>query len=232
MRGRAVVAAAVLAASVPALAACSTAAAGPPPGSGRPIEVVAAENVWGSIAAQVGGDRVEVTSIIDNPAADPHDYEPTAADARALAGARLVIVNGIGYDPWAAKLNAANPVEGRIVLTVGDLVGIKPGGNPHRWYSPSDVQRVVDAIAAAYARLDPKSAGYFRRQRAQFETKGLVPYRRLIAGIERRYSGVAVALRAQGAERRLRPLVRRGLPGHRSDDTGSRQRLDRENDSR
>src|SRR5437899_1473994 len=76
--------------------------AGPSSG-GRPT-VVAAENFWGSIAAQLGGDRVQVTSIIDNPNADPHDYEPTTADARDIATARFVIENGIGYDPWAQKL--------------------------------------------------------------------------------------------------------------------------------
>src|SRR5439155_1003897 len=81
-----------------------------------------------------------------SPATDPHDYEPTAADARTLAGAQIAIVNGIGYDPWAPKLIAANPVQGRIVLTVGDVVGIKPGGNPHRWYLPGDVQKVIGEI--------------------------------------------------------------------------------------
>src|SRR6185437_14669693 len=100
-----------------------------------PVQVVAAENFWGSIASQLGGGRVQVTSVITSPATDPHDYEPTAVDARTVAGAQMVIENGIGYDPWAAKLAAANPVSGRIVLDVGSLVGIKAGGNPHRWYS-------------------------------------------------------------------------------------------------
>src|SRR5579864_9733615 len=118
------------------------------------IHVVAAENFWGSLAAQLGGNRVQVTSVITNPSTDPHDYEPTAVDARTLAGAELVIVNGIGYDPWAPKLLAANPVKGRLVLTVGDLVGIKPGGNPHRWYSPGDVQQMIAAIVRDYATLD------------------------------------------------------------------------------
>src|SRR6266487_1438959 len=113
-------------------------------------KIVAAENFWGSIAAQLGGDRVDVTSIITNPNADPHDYEPTAADARSMASARFVIVNGIGYDPWAQKLLAANPVPGRGVLDVGALIGVPAGGNPHRWYSPPDVQRVIDAITAGY----------------------------------------------------------------------------------
>jgi zinc/manganese transport system substrate-binding protein len=156
------------------------------------LRVVAAENVWGSIAAQVGGTRVHVTSVISSPSVDPHAYEPTAADARAFADAQLVIVNGIGYDPWASRLVSANPVDGRIVLDVGDLVGIEPGGNPHRWYSPSDVQRVVSAIVADYAKLDARHAGYFRERRGRFETRGLARYRRAIVGIRRAYRGVRV----------------------------------------
>jgi zinc/manganese transport system substrate-binding protein len=156
------------------------------------LQVVAAENFWGSVAAQLGGDRVHVTSVITSPATDPHDYEPTAADARTMAGAQLAIVNGIGYDPWAGKLIAANPVHGRVVLTVGDLVGIKPGGNPHRWYSPTNVQQVIGQIVRDYARLDPKDAGYFKQQQARFETRGLAQYRRLIVTIKRKYHGVPV----------------------------------------
>ena len=156
------------------------------------IHVVAAENFWGSIAAQVGGNRVQVTSIITNPATDPHDYEPNAQDARTIAGAQMVIVNGVGYDPWAPKLVAGNPVGGRVVLTVGNLVGVKPGGNPHRWYSPANVRQVANAIVADYTKLDPKDAAYFRAQRTTFETKGLAEYNTLIATIRRKYHGVAV----------------------------------------
>lgn len=159
---------------------------------GKGLEVVAAESFWGSIASQLGGDRVHVTSVITSPATDPHDYEPTAADARTMAGAQMAIANGIGYDPWAAKLIAANPVRGRVVLTVGDLVGLEPGANPHRWYSPADVRRVIDQIARDYAKLEPKSATYFEQQKTRFEARGLARYKRLIATIERKYHGVSV----------------------------------------
>ena len=170
----------------------ASALAGPGSTVGGPVQVVAAENFWGSIAAQLGGDRVRVTSVISNPATDPHDYEPTAVDARTLAGAQLVIVNGIGYDPWAPKLLAANPVGGRLTLTVGDVVGIEAGGNPHRWYSPPDVQQVIAAIVADYKRLDPTDAAYFDRQRTAFETKGLAAYKSEIATIRKRYAGTPV----------------------------------------
>ena len=156
------------------------------------LQVVAAENFWGSIASQLGGSRVHVTSVITSPATDPHGYEPTAADARTMAGAQIAILNGIGYDSWAQKLIDANPVHGRVVLDIGDLVGIKPGGNPHRWYSPSDVQQTIDAIIGNYNKLDPKNGGYFAQQKARFETSGLAHYRQLIATIKRKYHGVPV----------------------------------------
>src|SRR5438874_11704504 len=116
---------------------------GGPDASGK-LDVVAAENFWGSIAQQLGGNRVAVTSIITNPASDPHDYEPTSADARTMAEAQVAIVNGIGYDTWASKLIAANPTSGRVTLNVGDLLGLTTGDNPHQWYSPASVQRVRD----------------------------------------------------------------------------------------
>jgi zinc/manganese transport system substrate-binding protein len=160
--------------------------------SGGKIRVVAAENVWGNIAAQVGGDRVDVTSIVTSPSADPHDYEPTAFDARTLAGAKLAIVNGIGYDDWASKLLAANPVHGRVVLDVGRLLGFGRGANPHRWYSPGDVQTVIGELYNDYIRLDPKDTAYFRAQQTAFETRALARYKQLIATIQRRFRGAPV----------------------------------------
>jgi zinc/manganese transport system substrate-binding protein len=156
------------------------------------LNVVAAEDFWGSIAAQLGGDRVQVTSIIANPAADPHDYEPTSEDARTMAGARLAIVNGIGYDPWASKLLAANPSSTRTVLDIGDLLGLKQGDNPHQWYSPSSVQKAIEQITADYERADPGHAAYFDRQRHRFETVGLAKYHSLISEIKARYEGTPV----------------------------------------
>src|SRR5689334_14773088 len=92
-------------------------------GGGGRLRVVAAENFWGSIARQLGGDKVSVQSIIVNPDTDPHSYEPTSADGATLAEAQLVIVNGIGYDRWASQLVDANPSSSRVVLDVGGLLG-------------------------------------------------------------------------------------------------------------
>ncbi|MCW3037264.1 MAG: putative cation transporter, periplasmic cation-binding protein, partial [Actinobacteria bacterium] len=156
------------------------------------LTVVAAENFWGSIAAQLGGSHVAVTSIISKPDTDPHTYEPTTGDARTVASAKYVIVNGIGYDPWAPKLLAAQPDPGRKVLTVGDLVGVKEGGNPHRWYSPGDVAKVIDQITADYEALDPADAASFAALHTTYTTAGLAQYTSLIADIQARYAGTPV----------------------------------------
>jgi zinc/manganese transport system substrate-binding protein len=161
-------------------------------GAGGRLQVVAAENFWGSIAAQLGGERVQVKSIIVNPSTDPHSYEPTAQDARTMAGARLAIVNGIGYDEWASKLLVASPLSGRVVLNVGSLLGLQDGDNPHRWYFPSNVYTVVNQIVADYDRLDPAGAAYFAQQRQIFETRGLARYGQLRREIRARYAGVPV----------------------------------------
>jgi zinc/manganese transport system substrate-binding protein len=156
------------------------------------VQIVAAENFWGSIASQLAGSKGSVQSVITDPAQDPHSYEPTSGDARALATAQLALVNGVGYDPWASQLLAANPTPGRLVLNVGTLLGLHGGDNPHRWYDPANVERVANAITADLVRLDRKDGKYFEHQRAVFETRDLARYHALIAAIRARYGGVPV----------------------------------------
>jgi zinc/manganese transport system substrate-binding protein len=176
------------------LAGCATTPSDADTGSssGPVINVVAAENFWGSLAGQLGGSRVKVTSIINNPDADPHDYEPTAADGRAIAAAKLVIINGVGYDGWAGKLNDANPAADRTTITVGDLAGAKDGDNPHRWYNPGDVRKVIDAITASYKKIDPARAGFFDSQHTTVLSTNLKAYFDTISQIKTSYSGTPV----------------------------------------
>jgi zinc/manganese transport system substrate-binding protein len=109
-----------------------------------------------------------------------------------MARSQMALVNGTGYDTWASKLLAANPSSTRVTLDVGDLLGLKEGDNPHQWYSPSSVQRVIAEIVADYKRLDPADASYFERRRAAFESAGLAEYNRLRRQIRARYAGVPV----------------------------------------
>ncbi len=160
--------------------------------SGGQVQVVAAENFWGSIASQVGGSHVKVISIITNPATDPHDYEPKPTDARLVASARYVILNGAGYDAWGQKLLNANPVDGRTVLNIGDLVGKHEGDNPHLWYSPNYVTQAANQITADLKRLDPADAAYFDQQNKRFTTVTLKPYHQLLSTIKQKYQGTPV----------------------------------------
>jgi zinc/manganese transport system substrate-binding protein len=173
------------------IAGCGSAEPSGRAASGK-LVVVAAENFWGSIAAQLGGEKVAVHSIVTNPSTDPHSYEPTAGDARTMAGGQLAIVNGIGYDEWASHLLAADASSGRTVLDVGNLLGLKQGENPHQWYSPTHVRAVIDQLVADYDKLRPADASYFAQQKQTFQTSGLARYDELIQHIRARYAGVPV----------------------------------------
>jgi zinc/manganese transport system substrate-binding protein len=181
-------------ATVLAVAANLTACRGAPSASAAsgPITVVAAENTWGSLATQLGGRRVDVLSIVSDPNADPHEYESNPADARAIADARYVIVNGAGYDSWASQLLDAQSAPGRRVLDVATLLGRKDGDNPHFWYSPSAVGRVIDRITADYERLDPADRAYFARRHAAVEA-AFAPERARLAYLRAHFAGRPVA---------------------------------------
>ncbi len=190
---RVVLAGAVLVLAAAVLAACGRsgpASAGA--SGGARFTVVAAENFWGSLAAQLAGTKASVTSIIVNPSTDPHSYQPSTGDARTIANANMVVTNGVGYDEWADQLLAASPSSGRVVLNVGKTLHLAEGSNPHRWYYPADVRAVIAAIVASYDRLDPADAAYFAAQRTKLETVGLAEYDALRAQIRARYSGVPV----------------------------------------
>lgn len=132
------------------------------------LPVVAAENFYGDIARQIGGDRVEVTSIITNPDQDPHLFETTPSVVRRLATARIVVLNGADYDPWLPPLLAAQPAPDRKVIVVADLIGRKAGDNPHLWYDPAAVVAVAAALAKEFAAADPEGAGDYTARRDAF----------------------------------------------------------------
>ncbi|MSY59631.1 MAG: ABC transporter substrate-binding protein [Actinobacteria bacterium] len=174
-----------------AIAACALAGSATA-GTTTRIQVTAAESVWGGVAAELGGSYVTVTSIVANPAADPHDYEPTAIDARALAGADLAITNGAGYDPWATKLLDANPVKHRLTVEAASVVGVSTGSNPHLWYSPASVDRVASAITAALIDLDPTHRAAYAQQGRSFRSRSLHDYSATLASIRTTYAGARI----------------------------------------
>ena len=122
------------------------------------IPVVAAENFYGDIARQIGGDRVSVVSVMNNPDQDPHLFETTPGIVRQIAAAQIVILNGANYDSWMDKLLAAGPRRDRIVVNAAQLTGYKAGDNPHLWYDPATMPVVAVAVANALAKADAAHA--------------------------------------------------------------------------
>ena len=158
-----------------------------------PLSVVAAENPWGNIAAQIGGHRVRVTSLITNPNADPHLYQSDAAGAEAVATARMVIVNGLGYDAFMSKLLASGSARARTVITVARVLQVTgPDANPHLWYAVARMPQVAKAIESALARADPAGATAFSANLAAFD-RSLIPLDQAVAAIRTDHAGAPVA---------------------------------------
>lgn len=175
------------------LAACGTASSGATPNGGKgTIEVVAAENFWGSIAAQVGGSHVHVTSLIVDPNADPHSHQDNITDARTVADAQYVIFNGAGYDPWMNRLLQANPVSGRRELNIGAFNGKHEGDNPHMWYNPDYITAVANRIRDDLKALDTADANAFDQSAQTFLTTSLKGYHDAIAAIKTKYNGTPI----------------------------------------
>ncbi|HYM95922.1 MAG TPA: zinc ABC transporter substrate-binding protein [Candidatus Sulfotelmatobacter sp.] len=160
----------------------------PTAGGSSSISVVAGENFWGSIAAQLGGTKASVQSVVTDPNADPHEYESSAADARAFANAGLVVLNGAGYDDWGQKLLDANPSSGRRVVKVAEVLGKKQGDNPHFWYDPGSIATVADRITSEYRSIDPADSGYFDEQRSRLQVL-MGPYLSEVATIRKNDAG-------------------------------------------
>ncbi len=161
------------------------------PAFADPISVVAAENFYGDVAQQTGGDNVAVTSILSNPDQDPHLFEARPSTAKALAGAKVVIVNGADYDPWMEKLLKANKTPGRKEILAAALAGKKAGDNPHLWYNPATVKAVAKRLSIDLASIDPAHKADYQKGAASF-VDSLKPLDDKIAEMRKKYAGSPV----------------------------------------
>jgi len=176
------------------LAACSSSSAGPGSKTGGTlIRVVAAENEYGNVAAQIGGKYVSVTSVESNPNTDPHTYEVSPGVAQAVSAAQLVIQNGVGYDVFMTKVESASPNSTREVIDVQSLLRLPDSTpNPHLWYDPTTMPRVANALAHDLATLRPAKAAYFTSNAATF-IASLRPWLTAIAHFKATYPDTPVA---------------------------------------
>ncbi len=172
-------------------AAIAALAAAPAVARAAPVNIVAAENFYGDVAAQIAGPEVRVTSILSNPDEDPHLFEASPSVARAVAVASVVIESGIDYDPWMSALLSASRRSGRRVIVVAALIGRKTGDNPHIWYDPKTMLALAQALEPMLAAADPAHAADYAARLARFDAS-IAPIEARIAALGARLAGTKV----------------------------------------
>jgi len=156
-----------------------------------PVAVVVSVDQWGDIVTELGGACANVKTVLASSSVDPHEYEPSPADAALFTGAKLVVINGADYDQWAAKLAASSAAGGQVV-SAAEVTKTPDGANPHLWYLPSAVTAVADAVITELSKLDPRAGDYFSQRRSQF-TAAMGPYNALIGKIKAGATGKSYA---------------------------------------
>lgn len=135
----------------------------------EPIKIVAAENFYGQVAEQIGGNGVQVTSILKNPQQDPHLFSSTPFTARAVAEANIIIYNGLDYDPWMNHLIRNNQTHGQSQINMGELLQKKTGENPHIWYDPNTMAVLAKTLHDQLQKLAPADQQQFDENLSRFE---------------------------------------------------------------
>lgn len=130
------------------------------PAQQGPIEVVASINQWGSLAEQIGGDDVTVTSILSSTTVDAHDFEPKTSDMAAIAKAAIVVSNGAGYDAWATK----NVSKNAVTVSAAQTVGAMEGDNPHLWFSKDARTGMAKELVNAFSKALPAKKKAFSKR--------------------------------------------------------------------
>jgi zinc/manganese transport system substrate-binding protein len=161
--------------------------------SNATIAAVAAENEYANVLQQIGGKYVKVTAIESNPNTDPHTYEASPSTAQAVAGAKMLIENGVGYDTFMEKIESASPDSSRKVIDVQKLLGLPESTpNPHLWYKPTTMPLVAKAIVSDLSALQPAHAAYFQANAKAFEAS-MQPWLTALAQFKQRYPNTTVA---------------------------------------
>jgi len=186
--------AAVLAVAAGLLVTACSASSASSDAPGGQVVAVGAENEYADVIGQIGGRYVRVTAIESNPNTDPHAFEASPSVAQAVSAAQLVVQNGIGYDTYMNKIEAASPSSGRKVIVVQNLLGLPDSTpNPHLWYSPATMPAVAKAVADDLSAMQPAHAAYFAASLRRFDAS-LQPWFRAIAQFKAAYPGTPVAV--------------------------------------
>jgi zinc/manganese transport system substrate-binding protein len=174
--------------------ACSSSSDSPATSGSGQVVAVGAENEYANVIGQIGGRYVKVTAIESNPNTDPHTFEASPSVATAVSAAQLVVQNGIGYDTYMNKIEAASPSSTRKIIDVQNLLGLPNSTpNPHLWYSPHTMPAVAKAVAGDLSALQPSHAAYFHANMRAFDAS-LQPWYQAIAKFKAAYAGTPVAV--------------------------------------
>ena len=175
------------------------------------IVVVGAENEYANVLSQIGGKYVTVSAILNDPNTDPHTFEASPSVAEEIGRAQLIVQNGVGYDGFMNKIEAASPNTKRKVIVAQNVLGLASNTpNPHLWYSPRTMPAVARVIATDLEKLDPSHAAYFQNNLKSFETS-LQPWLHAIAAFKAKYAGTAVAVTEPVADDLLKAMGTRIL---------------------
>ncbi len=155
------------------------------------INVVAAENFYGNVAKLIGGDYVNVKSIISNPDADPHLFSTSPSTAVALHDAKVIIYNGASYDPWMKQLLNTSTQSHPVIINVADLMKVKEGDNPHVWFNPKTFPTLAKELAAKFSQLEPKHKKTFMLNLKTFLDRDQ-EINKLISEIKSKFAGTKV----------------------------------------
>jgi zinc/manganese transport system substrate-binding protein len=188
------------------VAGCGSSSGGSSEGAkaSDPIVAVGAENEYANVISQIGGQYVRVSAIMSNPNTDPHTFEASPSVAQTVSQAKLVVQNGVGYDDFMSKIEAASPSSSRKVIDVQKILGLPDGTpNPHLWYAPGTMPAVAKALVVDLSALAPAHAAYFQANERKFE-QSLQPWLTQLKQFNTKYPDTAVATTEPVADYLLR----------------------------
>jgi zinc/manganese transport system substrate-binding protein len=204
---------AALSISLAALSSACSSGSGPAAAADSTASIVAvgAENEYANVIGQIGGKYVHVTAIESNPNTDPHSFEASASVAQVVGSAQLVVQNGLGYDTFMNKIEAAAPNAKRKVIDAQSLLGLPASTpNPHLWYDPTTMPAVAKEVAKDLSALQPAHAAYFTANATSFD-HALQPWLQAIAKFKAAFPAAAVATTEPVSDYMLRAAGTRNL---------------------
>jgi zinc/manganese transport system substrate-binding protein len=170
------------------------------------IVAIGAENEYADMIKQIGGRYVKVSAVMSNPNSDPHSFEASPSIAQTVSAAKLIVQNGVGYDDFMTDIENASPSSARKVVTVQHVLGLPDStANPHLWYDPQTMPKLVQVLVGDLAALEPRHASYFKANAVRFDGS-LNRWDATIAAFKQAYPHVPVATTEPVADYLLQAL--------------------------